>query len=484
MEKRDQNFHLKETDLSWQDLKDILDYCYDEIFVIDSQGIVIYVNDACIRNYGATPEELIGKHVMYVEEKGYCSPVLASAFLGSKESLTLQQTTVYGTVLTVTSSPVFNRDGSLRFVVLSSRDITDITLLRKDLANSRHLEEKYRGKLADSQNLVSSGIIAESEEMKACLNLARKVSSTDANILLLGESGVGKSLMANYIHNVSNRKSGRMVRINCASIPENLLESELFGYCKGAFSGAEKRGKQGLVEMAHKGTLFLDEIGEMSPALQAKILQLIQDHSFIPLGGTEEVKVDIRIIAATNIDIRQAIEEGNFREDLFYRLSVIEINVPPLRERQGDIEFLIDYFLNKLNAKYYSNVALSPEATELFLRYPWPGNIRELEHLLERLALTSDNSTITPEDLPEQFKNFMEQKGDLVPLHKQIEKPKASYREMEIERILDLYEKLHSSYKVADELNISQSKATRIINKYYKNTTDTLDKGAKKKRNF
>lgn len=467
---------ITEKNLNWNDLKQILDNSYDEIFVVDTNGITIYVNEGSVRNYGVSPNELIGKPVNYVEERGYCTPVLAPVFLNLKERITLQQSTVLGKVLTVTSTPVFKENGDLKFVVLNSRDITNLTELYKDLENSRHMVEEYLGKVKDLQKseLNFAGIIAESAEMQACLNLSRRIGAVDANVLLLGESGVGKNVLANYIHKVSDRNNGRMMHINCASIPENLLESELFGYCKGAFSGAEKKGKPGLVELANHGTLFLDEIGELPISLQAKILQLVQEHSFMAVGGTEQIEVDIRIIAATNKDIRKAIEEGTFREDLFYRLSVMEVDIPPLRKRKADIPFLVNYFLNRFNTKYRSYVTVSPEVSLIFESYPWPGNIREMEHLLERLVLVLNNKKITMQDLPKNISEHVTV-DDRKQTHSTMKQSGTSYREMEINQVLDLYEKLRSSYKVAEIINISQSKATRIINKYYKNRTKIIN---------
>ncbi len=465
--------NISEQDLSWSELKEILDNSFDEIFVVDANGITLYVNEGSVRNYGVSPNELIGKPVYYIEEQGYCIPVLAPVFLNLKKRITLQQTSVIGKVLTVTSTPVFNENGELKFVVLNSRDITGLMDLYKDLENSKRMVEKYLGHVKKLQRneLTFAGIIAESTEMKACLKLARRAGDVDANVLILGESGVGKNLLADYIHKVSNRNNGRMMQINCAAIPENLLESELFGYCKGAFSGAEKQGKPGLVELANKGTLFLDEIGALPINLQAKILQLVQDHSFIPLGGTKKVSVDIRIIAATNIDIQKAIAEGSFREDLFYRLSVMEVSIPPLRERKNDIPFLVNFFLNRFNTKYRSYVTISPEAIQVFEEYSWPGNIREMEHMLERLVLVMDNNEITTKDLSAKIQGNPATLQSERKTHS-AQPGKTSYRNMEINQVLELYEKLRSSYKVAEELNISQSKATRIINKYHKNRSN------------
>ena len=474
----------REINLTREDLQSILDHSFDEIYVIDSNANTIYVNEACGRHYGATPDELIGKPVQYLEERGYCSPVLAPVFLNIHKRFTLQQSTAFGKILTVTSTPVFDENKNLKYVVLNSRDITDITEFHKDLENSRRLVEQYRGEIAglEKNELTFAGIIADSPQMRQSMNIARKIASVDTDVLILGESGTGKNLMANYIHNISRRRTGKFIQVNCASIPENLLESELFGYCKGAFSGAEKKGKPGLAKLADGGTLFLDEIGELPLCLQAKILQLVQEHSFIPLGGTEKVHVDIRIIAATNRDLQESIQAGTFREDLYYRLSVLDIKIPPVRERLSDIPLLVNYYLNKLNSKYHSYISVSADAMRILEAYPWPGNVREMEHLLERLVLLFEGGEIQPKDLPDKLRSYVSKS---IALGKDSETKivshaNTSFREMEIERILSLYKTLKSSYKVAEEMHISQSKATRIINKFYKNRTDDMDMDFKK----
>lgn len=451
-------------DLSWHDLREILDHSYDEIFVIDAKGVVLYVNDACYRHYGVLPSELIGKPVNYMGEKGYCSPILAAVFLERKRTITLEQTTAVGKTLTVTAVPIFDEEGELTKVVMNARDMSDIQKLKNDLDKSRKMVNQYRDEIheLERENLGFAGIIAEDPKMRACMTMARKIGIADANILILGESGVGKNVLAQYIHKVSPRRNEVIMQINCASIPENLLESELFGYCKGAFSGAEKSGKKGLAALAHKGTLFLDEVGELPLSLQAKLLQLVQEHSFIPIGGTEQVAVDIRIIAATNRNLWQAVEEGRFRKDLYYRLSVIELEIPPLRERRQDIPFLVQFFLSELNAKYKTYTTVTPETLDLFAHYQWPGNVRELQHILEQIILVNDLGIIASEDLPERFHHVESTRA------RKAKSRTPEAREREIEEIIALYEELQSSYKVAERLGISQSKATRIINKHYK----------------
>jgi len=246
-------------------------------------------------------------------------------------------------------------------------------------------------------------IVGQSRPMQEIFRLIHKVAATDATVLVLGESGTGKELVARAIHAQSGRANRPLVPVNCGAIPSELLESELFGHEKGAFTGAIKT-RLGRFEMAEGGTVFLDEVGDMSPMLQVKLLRVLQDHQFERVGGAKTINADIRVIAATHRDLGRRVEEGQFREDLFYRLNVVPIRVPPLRERRSDIPLLADYFLDRLGQlKGLGVKRLHPEALEMLLRHHWPGNVRELENLLERLVILADDDLILPQDLPAKF---------------------------------------------------------------------------------
>jgi transcriptional regulator with PAS, ATPase and Fis domain len=244
------------------------------------------------------------------------------------------------------------------------------------------------------------GVIGNSKRMREVLNLLELVAPAEATVLILGETGTGKELAAQAIHLNSPRQSGPFVVVNCAALPETLLESELFGHERGAFTGATSK-KDGRFLLAHRGTLFLDEIGEFSPATQAKILRVLQTREFEPLGGTRSLKVDVRIIAATNRNLEAMVREGSFREDLFYRLNVFPITLPPLRERLDDLEQIADFFLKRFRTKYQRPVkSLAPEVLEAFRHYPWPGNIRELENAIERGVIICQGETLMLKELP------------------------------------------------------------------------------------
>jgi len=279
------------------------------------------------------------------------------------------------------------RMDEIRLVVKSALDKrrlrAEVSLLRQTV------KEKYR----------LGNIIGKSPAMLEILNLIPKIAQSSANVLIRGESGTGKELVANALHNFSPRAERNFVAINCSSLPEGLLESELFGYMKGAFTGANQN-KQGLFEVASGGTLFLDEIGEMSPTLQAKLLRAIESGTIRRLGGTSDIKIDARILSATNRNLEEAVKNGSFREDLFYRLNVIPIYIPPLRERKEDIPLYVEHFLEKFSAK---NRRFSSKAMEILMNCPWKGNVRQLENTIERVLLLTDKDIITEAELPPEI---------------------------------------------------------------------------------
>lgn len=455
-------------DLTLEEYKKIFENIYDEIFVINKDGIVVYINEACERNYGMKPSELIGKSIRQLASQGCYNPFIAPIVLKEKKRVTLEQETRMGIKLVVTATPVLDDHGEIQFVVMNGRDITQIADLKFDLQETEKLVKKFKNEIEElrKKELIYDNIIARSPEMEECLELSRRVASVDSTILILGESGTGKNVMAKYIHKMSQRKDGPFIHINCAAIPEQLLESELFGYCRGAFTGADK-DKMGLFELASGGTLFLDEIAEIPLKLQAKLLGAIQESKIMPVGGRKIKEVDIRIITATNRDLEKLVEAGGFREDLYYRLNVIAMELPSLRGRKEDIIPLLHHFLNNFDKKYKTSHRFSPECIEELISYSWPGNIRELEHLVERLVVTCQEGKILPQHLP---KNIYQNKSnvkipdnqDYLTLDKGV-----SVKEIEKELVINAFKEFGSSYKVATKLNISQSKANRLIRKYF-----------------
>lgn len=308
-------------------------------------------------------------------------------------------------------------------------------------------------------------VIAYSVEMGRVLQLAAKVAPVNTTVLILGESGVGKEVVARFIHRTSPRRDGPFVNINCGAIPATLLESELFGYESGAFTGARREGKPGMIEVASGGTLFLDEISELSTDLQVKLLQVIQERKLVRVGGVKPLDVDIRIIAATNRDLAAMVARGEFRADLFYRLNVVPITIPPLRERPDDVIPLIYHFLDRYNRAHGYRKTISEEAREILTRYSWPGNVRELENLIERLVVTAEGDEIGAGDLPMQILEEGGARrprvvvGGIMPLRQAIEEVERQI----IERALA---EKRSTYSIARLLGVNQSTVVRKIKKY------------------
>ncbi|HML37478.1 MAG TPA: sigma 54-interacting transcriptional regulator [Bacillota bacterium] len=333
-----------------------------------------------------------------------------------------------------------------------------------------------------SREKILDGLVTSSGDMERVMDLAMKASMSDANVLLQGETGVGKDFWANFIHSRSKSCGGRLINVNCCALPESLAESEFFGYGKGAFTGAQGAGKAGFFEAANGGTILLNEIGDLPLHIQAKLLSVIQDKAVIRVGETLPRVIDFRLIAASNKDLLQCVKEGKFREDLYYRLNVISIHIPPLRERKDDIFSLLNYFLAKNVEKYKTGKRLSIELLTKLLNYSWPGNIRELENLVERLFITSNGPVLREEDLPEEYMARMSESGPdrgekVFPAGAETvfpsggeKRPAPTLKELmeaaEGEIILERYQRLGSSYKVAKDLGISQSQASQKIRKY------------------
>ncbi|KMN42653.1 sigma-54 interaction domain-containing protein [Bacillus paramycoides] len=437
------------------DLQDVFEYAFDEIFVTDDKGIVVRVNSMCERHYQLSAKELVGKHVQELQKEGIFYPSATLEVIEKKRPVELVQTTKSGEYLHVRTRPVFDEQGNLRRVISYSRDLTELYQLRKKVEEMDNQLKTYKKELRETYE--HEGLIFKSIAMQKIVETIKKVSVVDSTVLVLGETGVGKSRLVRHLHEVSHRKNESFYEINCAALPTNLIESELFGYSGGSFTGANREGKKGLLESAHKGTLFLDEIGEMPLEIQSKLLQVLQEKTFRPVGGRDLKKVDVRIVAATNRDLSEMVKEGTFRKDLYYRLNVIPISIPPLRERTEDILPLVYHYLHHFNKKYGRDVKLAPSTLQMFVGYPWEGNNREIENVIERIVITADDF-VTVEDLPLSMQEAtVEQSGQS--LYRMLE-------EVERNIILKAYKTYGSSYKVAEFLQISQSAATRKIKKF------------------
>ena len=338
---------------------------------------------------------------------------------------------------------------------------------RKIESEKKNLEKKL-SKIYTKSGI--DGIVASSIKTLEIIDTIKSVANTPATVLLTGESGVGKEVFAKAIHNLSDRKDKPFIKINCAAIPEDLLESELFGYEKGAFTGATTT-KKGKFELADGGTIFLDEIGDMPLLLQSKLLRVLQEKEIERLGGSKPIKVDVRIIAATNKDLEKMVREGTFREDLYYRLNVIQIHIPPLRERREDIPVLIYYFLDKFNKMYGKNLSISDELVETLTSYDWPGNIRQLQNTIERMVILAKNPVLTEEDLPVDIKKNLKRevkraKSNLISSEERVQLPK-TIEEIERENIIKALEETNYIVKkAAEKLGMTPRQVRYRMEKY------------------
>lgn len=397
-------------DLS-QELDAIIESSYDGIYVTDGQGNTTRVNKAYERITGVMGSEVIGRNMRELVQAGYFDQSVTLIVLEKRKPATImQEIKKTGKNVIVTGNPIFNSEGKIVCVVTNVRDITELNHLKNQLETTKDLSERYftELQLLRSQQLHLNNIVAVSPQMKDILQKIRRISQVDSTVLIMGESGVGKEIIAKLIHRNSSRSEGPFIKINCGALPENLLESELFGYETGAFTGAKKGGKPGLVELANGGSLFLDEIGELTLSMQVKLLRLLQEKEFIRIGGSHVQTVNVRFITATNKDLKAMVGENRFRQDLYYRLNVVPVYIPPLRERTSDLLPLINKFVKRFGESHNLQKKFSSEALEILMAYHWPGNIRELENTIEQLMVLTPDEEITALDIPEYIREKLQ----------------------------------------------------------------------------
>ena len=388
------------------DLMGMLSNSYDAVCIADGESRMLLLNQAFQKVMGIPIREVIGRRIATMVAQGVTDTAATLRVLETRGPATVTINTRAGRQVLSTGVPVFDSEGKIRRVFCNLRDVTDLLQLRESYSASRRLASRYLMELQElrSDRETSERLVTRNPAMQDLIGLAYRLSQVDSNVLINGESGVGKDLVARIIHEASpRRESGSLVKVNCAAIPEHLLESELFGYEGGAFTGARAGGKVGYFEIADKGTLFLDEIGELPLALQVKLLAVLQDRTVTRVGGRKPLSVDIRVLAATNRDLERMVADGLFREDLYYRLSVVPISLPPLRDRVDDIPFLLAHFLSQYNQKYGLSIRLDEEAIETLCAYDWPGNVRELKNLVERLVVTARSESIGKGHLPAKY---------------------------------------------------------------------------------
>lgn len=374
---------------------EMLNKLKDGIYITDEEGTTTYVNDAFLNLSGLTREQIIGKTVYNLKKLDILPNSCCAKVIETNGPVSTINNYYKGQRCLVSGSPIFDEKGKLAKTIAVIRDVSELDVLMKNITKEKNLFIKnidlnIKGRDTNKEPV----IVFNNDKMKNIYGRVKKIANVDSTVLILGETGVGKDFIATYIYNISNRKNGKFIKINCSAVPEHLLESEFFGYEEGAFTGAQKGGKKGLFEEANSGVLYLDEIGDMPYTLQVKLLSALNDRMFYRIGGTAPVEFNARIIAATNVDLKHLVEEKKFRADLYYRLNVVTFVIPPLRYRKEDIIPLAQQFIEYYNNKYGKNCYFTTNCLEHFLGYNWLGNIRELKNIIERLVLMTDDAFI------------------------------------------------------------------------------------------
>lgn len=446
--------------IALKDLLPILDGISDAVFIDNGEGRCLWCNSTCEDLYDISVSDIRGKSVDELEKKGIFTPSVTRRVLDEKREITILHENKYGKKLLTTGTPIFDDTGKISLILTTSRDITRLT---EDEEKSKSASNTMISMSAITNTYSpDSGIIVNSTPMRNVMMLTKRLASVNSTVLITGESGVGKGMIAKILHEEGNRCDKPFVTVNCGAIPENLIESELFGYVAGAFTGSRAEGKQGLFEVAQNGTIFLDEISELPLNLQVKLLRVIQEREITPVGGIKPIPINVRIVSATNKNLMELVREGKFREDLYYRLNVVPINVPPLRDRPEDILPLIQTNLAKYNEHLHESKTISSEVLAVLLKYQWPGNIRELQNIIERLIITTNEDVITEENLPIFIKQEAETNANMnTDLSLSAAMAKAEK---------DILQEALSNYKstraMAKVLQVSQPTIVRKLHKY------------------
>ncbi|MCM3410533.1 sigma-54 interaction domain-containing protein [Metabacillus litoralis] len=456
---------IKELDKSNRELDAIIESSFDGIYITDKFGNTLKTNSAIERITGIPKHYYIGKNINHLIKRGILEESVTLKVMEQKRSVSVVQQNFNQKETLMTGNPIFNEEGEIEKIVTNIRDLSELNQLNKELKKVQQLNEKYKEELdrLKSFAIQDPDIILKSDKMIEIYQMIGRLANFDTTILVLGETGVGKDVLVRYLYRSSDRfNEGQLIKVNCGAIPNELLESELFGYEGGAFSGANRTGKVGMFELAHNGMLFLDEVGEMPMDLQVKLLRAIQEKEIMRVGGTKSKKVDVRLVAATNRDLKEMVKNGKFREDLYYRLNVVPIFVPPLRERRADILPLVHYFLELYKNKYSVEKVLDKKISNFFYHFDWPGNVRELSNLLERLILTVPNEYVSINDLPDEYQQTTSDEEIVL-------------EEMSLREIVEQAEKTalkkallryKTTYQIAEKLQTSQATVFRKLQKY------------------
>ncbi len=444
------------------DLDILLDSVHDGIWIIDGEGITRRVNKSMERIADIRKEEVVGRHVAEAMELKKFSACVTLHALQEKRPVTMFDDYANGRRCLNTSTPIMDEDGEVVRVIAVIRDITEFDEMHRKLTELERANEAYKNRLLSIDDEEMLGIVGGSLVARQFRLQLQKAARTDAPSLLLGATGTGKSLAAKAIHEMSSRKEAPFISVNCGGIPATLIESELFGYEKGAFTGALRSGKRGVFEMAQEGTLFLDEIAELPLSVQGTLLHVLDELPFRRVGGTSSIQTDVRIIAATNKDLEAMVAQGEFREDLFYRLRVMVIQIPSLKERSEDIPDIARYLLQVLEGTQ-STKALSPPVMSLLMSYGWPGNVRELRAVLRYMLATSEHEAFRVEDLPPYLLAAMPAGRAIAPSSKSLRR---AVEDLEKSMLTTALQETGSTYKAAKLLKVSQSTIVRKAQRY------------------
>lgn len=450
--------------------KRIVESSYDGIYVTDGEANTIFVNQAYEDLTGLSIEYVRGKNMKQLVKEGIFDQSGSLQVIAKKEKVTINQKLKSGKEIFVTSSPVFDEKGNVVYVVTNVRDMRELERLEQRFLRTKQLADQYKLEL-DMLKEKEKEPLSKNRDMINTIKLIEITAKFDTSILLEGETGTGKTHFAKLIHELSPRKEERFIEVNCGAIPENLMESELFGYEKGAFTGADKHGKLGLFEVANKSTLFLDEISELTLEMQVKLLKVLETGYVVHLGGTHLIPIDVRIVTASNKCLKKLVEKGKFREDLYYRINVVRVHLPPIRERTEDIIIIAMNFLEYFNKIYGLQKTISREVFQYFLNYSWPGNIREIKNIIEQLVVISQEEEIKKEILPKELLHVQGEKvaeESIEYCRKCMEKYldmnlKAATNEFQRDVIEKLYNQLKSQRKVAAKLDVNPSTITRKL---------------------
>ncbi len=457
--KQEQLEHYKQIN---SELETIFDMAFDQITVADGDGVFLRISKSCEENFGWPREKILGSSAYDLEKHGVFSRSATVAVLEEKQEVTLIQETLGKKKLMVTGKPMYDEHGNIYRVINISKDITELETLKNELKDTEDLLATIREQLVKQNTSPTSVFIGNSDAMKPVMDFIDLVAPFNTTVLIQGETGVGKSVFARRIHDLGPNKNDPFIHINCGAIPSELLESELFGYVSGAFTNASKKGKEGLFTAAKNGTVFLDEISEMSLPLQVKLLHVLQEKHIMKLGDTVSCEVKARIITAANKELKGLVKQGKFREDLYYRLSIVPIVIPPLYERKEDVILLAQYFIQKMNERYNLHKNFTDEALKSLMKYRWPGNVRELENTVERLIIMTQNNTIEVTDIEKLYSTS----DSVTSVETEVKTLPEILAEVEKKVLIDAVNEYKTTRQIGEALGIDQSTVVKKMQKY------------------